>query len=60
MVAGGLQNNCGTVEDAVKVALMALRMIDVAESVLSPEGLPLKVLFLARLFISLSFAVAVQ
>ena len=44
VVAGGLQNNCGTVEDAVKVALMALGMIDITESVLSPEGFPLKVL----------------
>ena len=53
VVAGGLQSNCGTVDDAVKVALMALRMIDVAQSVPSPEGLPLKVLFPARAFISI-------
>ncbi|XP_078369802.1 guanylate cyclase soluble subunit alpha-2-like isoform X2 [Oculina patagonica] len=42
VVAGGLQNNCGTADDAVNVSIMALRMIDVTESVLSPEGLPLR------------------
>lgn len=43
MVAGGLQNNYGTADDAVKVALMALSMIDVAQGVLSPAGIPLQV-----------------
>lgn len=43
MVAGGLQNDCGTADDAIKVSTMALKMIDVTESVLSPEGLPLRV-----------------
>jgi len=43
VVAGGLQKDCGTADDAVNVSIMALRMIDVTENVLSPEGLLLRV-----------------
>jgi len=44
VVAGGVQNLRGTDNDGYRVAKMALGMIGFLENVLSPEGVPLKVI----------------
>lgn len=43
MVAGGLQGSVGTAEDARKVSLMGLSMIDAMKDETTPGGIPIQV-----------------